>query len=56
VSGRARPELPEAEHARAAVEKLVSSILDRDPQQNLQAQLEATAVRVRRIFEQMVQG
>jgi glutamate-ammonia-ligase adenylyltransferase len=56
VTGRARPELPEAEHARAAVEKLVTGILDRDPRRNLQAQLEETAVRVRKIFEQIVQG
>jgi len=54
VTGRARPELPEAEHARAAVEKLVSGILDRDPRQNLQVQLEETAVRIRKMFEQIV--
>src|SRR5262249_46008964 len=54
VTGRARPELPEAEHARAAVEKLVSGILDRDPRQNLQEQLENTAVRIRKMFEQIV--
>jgi len=38
------------------VEKLVTGILDRDPRRNLQAQLEETAVRVRKIFEQIVQG
>jgi glutamate-ammonia-ligase adenylyltransferase len=54
VTGRARPELPEAEHARAAVEQLVSSIVDRDPRQNLQAQLEGTAVRVRKIFDRLI--
>jgi len=54
VTGRARPELPEAEHARAAVEKLVSGILDRDPRRNLQAQLEETAMRVREIFENLL--
>lgn len=51
VTGRARPELPEAEHARGAVEKLVNKILGQEPGKGLQAQLNQTAERVRAIFE-----
>jgi glutamate-ammonia-ligase adenylyltransferase len=54
VTGRARPELPEAEHARGAVEKLVNKILGQEPGKDLQAQLNGTAERVRAIFEQMI--
>ncbi len=56
VTGRARPELPEAEHARSTVEKLVNRILERDPKRDLQTHLEETAVRVRGIFERVLQG
>jgi glutamate-ammonia-ligase adenylyltransferase len=54
VTGRARPELPEAQHARAAVEKLVNRILKRREGDDLQAELESTAQRVRAIFERIV--
>jgi glutamate-ammonia-ligase adenylyltransferase len=50
VTGRARPELPAAEHARTAVEKLVNQILNRDKPADLQTELNATAERVRSIF------
>jgi glutamine synthetase adenylyltransferase len=53
VTGRALPQLPEAERARAIVEKLVNAILDRDPKQELQAQLDETAINARKIFEQV---
>jgi glutamate-ammonia-ligase adenylyltransferase len=54
VTGRARPELPEAQHARAAVEKLVSRILTRDENNALQGELEETAQRIRTIFERII--
>jgi glutamate-ammonia-ligase adenylyltransferase len=54
VTGRARPELPEAEHARGAVEKLVNKILGQEPGKDLQVQLNQTAERVRTIFEQVI--
>lgn len=50
VTGRARPELPEAEHAREATEKLVNRILEREPSHDLQAELEDTQSDIRRIF------
>jgi glutamine synthetase adenylyltransferase len=56
VTGRARPELPEAEHARGVVEMLVNRILKRDPEHDLQSQLEETAIQVRRIFERVILG
>jgi glutamate-ammonia-ligase adenylyltransferase len=54
VTGRARPELPEAQHARAAVEKLVNRILPQEENNDLQAELERTAQRVRTIFERII--
>jgi glutamate-ammonia-ligase adenylyltransferase len=56
VTGRARPELPEAEHARASVEKLVNRIVDRDPSRSLQGEHEETSILVREIFERMLAG
>ncbi|HSM79708.1 MAG TPA: hypothetical protein VLT57_18850 [Bryobacteraceae bacterium] len=53
VTGRARPELPEAEHARAAVEGLVHRILQRAPD-GLQAELSRTALTVREIFARSI--
>jgi glutamate-ammonia-ligase adenylyltransferase len=54
VTGRARPELPEAQHARAAVEKLVNRLLTREENNDLQAELERTAQRIRTIFEGII--
>jgi [glutamine synthetase] adenylyltransferase / [glutamine synthetase]-adenylyl-L-tyrosine phosphorylase len=56
VTGRARPELPEAEHARHATEALVNKILARDPSNDLQAELRATAEEIREIFMAVVRG
>jgi [glutamine synthetase] adenylyltransferase / [glutamine synthetase]-adenylyl-L-tyrosine phosphorylase len=56
VTGRARPELPEAEHARAAMEALVNRILSRPPAHDLQAELEETQIRIRSIFEQLIRA
>jgi glutamate-ammonia-ligase adenylyltransferase len=56
VTGRARPELPEAEHARGAVENLVNKILGRDLKNDLQERLNETAKQVRAIFEQMIRA
>jgi glutamate-ammonia-ligase adenylyltransferase len=50
VTGRARPELPAAEHARHATESLVNKILNRPRRADLQSELELTAERVRQIF------
>jgi glutamine synthetase adenylyltransferase len=52
VTGRARPELPAAEHARQSTESLVSKILNQ--RQDLQGRLDATAVRVRQIFSEQL--
>jgi glutamate-ammonia-ligase adenylyltransferase len=54
VTGRARPELPEAKHARAAVEQLVSVLLERDPGRDLELDLQMTAQDVREIFAQLI--
>ena len=54
VTGRARPELPAAEHARQATESLVSRILNRPIGHDLQAELDSTAVRVREAFTRIV--
>jgi [glutamine synthetase] adenylyltransferase / [glutamine synthetase]-adenylyl-L-tyrosine phosphorylase len=54
VTGRARPELPAAEHARQATEMLVSRMLQRPRMENLQAELDSTAQRVRQIFSSML--
>jgi [glutamine synthetase] adenylyltransferase / [glutamine synthetase]-adenylyl-L-tyrosine phosphorylase len=50
VTGRARPELPAAEHAREAVQELTDEILRRSKLQTLQTELSATSVRVRHAF------
>jgi len=50
VTGRARPELPAAEHARHATEALVNRILSRPAGHDLQGELDVTAVNVRNIF------
>lgn len=50
VTGRARPELPLAEHARPAVENLVRQILGIDHDIPVQEFLKTTAARVRSIF------
>jgi [glutamine synthetase] adenylyltransferase / [glutamine synthetase]-adenylyl-L-tyrosine phosphorylase len=54
VTGRARPDLPAAEHARQATENLVGRILSRHGNGDLQAKLEATAIRVRQIFTRLL--
>ena len=54
VTGRARPELPNAEHARHSTESLVRKILGRDRQTDLQAELERTAAAVRQTFTRIM--
>lgn len=54
VTGKARPELPAAEHARQSTESLVKRILNRSNNGDLQAELESTAVNVRRIFSEIL--
>lgn len=54
VTGHARPELPAAEHARDAVEALVNRILNPSGASDLQRRLNATAEKVRTIFQQIV--
>jgi [glutamine synthetase] adenylyltransferase / [glutamine synthetase]-adenylyl-L-tyrosine phosphorylase len=54
VTGRARPELPQAEHARHATMSLVNRILGHDPGRDLQAELNATKERVRSIFTDLI--
>ncbi len=49
VTGRARPELPTAEHARQATERMVNRILETE-HQDLQAELLRTQEEVRNIF------
>ena len=55
VTGRARPELPAAEHARNAVEKLVHTDLGWNGKKNLQQELDTAAERVRALFQNTVQ-
>lgn len=50
VTGRARPELPIAEHPRLATERIVNGILRREPEIDLQSELNLTAPAVRQIF------
>ncbi len=52
VTGRARPELPSAEHARQSTEMLVRKMLKIAMHNDLQAELESTAVKVRSIFNE----
>jgi glutamate-ammonia-ligase adenylyltransferase len=56
VTGRARPELPEAEHARGAVVDLVNRILGRDSGKDLQEELNETAEQVRGMFERVIRA
>jgi glutamine synthetase adenylyltransferase len=50
VTGRARPELPTADHARQATEKIVKQILCRLEEKDLQSELRVTQDRVRKMF------
>jgi glutamate-ammonia-ligase adenylyltransferase len=54
VTGRARPELPAAVHARKAVEGMVSRMLDRPVDGSLQSELSAMQQRVRRVFIRII--
>jgi len=54
VTGRARPELPVAEHARQATEKMVGRILGMDTGRDLQSRLRETQEQVRRLFTKIV--
>ena len=54
VTGRARPELPVAEHARQATEKIVGRILGTDMDRDLQSKLRETQEEVRRLFTKIV--
>ena len=54
VTGRARPELPAAEHARHATEALTTSILRRQTDQDLQTELRSTQNEVREIFLRVI--
>ncbi len=56
VTGRARPELPEAEHARAAVERMAGLVLARSAGKDLQASLTETAEGVRLAFRQVMES
>jgi glutamate-ammonia-ligase adenylyltransferase len=56
ITGRARPELPEAEHARQATEALLNKILNRDSSRDLQAEFRETEDEVRKIFTELVSG
>jgi len=54
VTGRARPELPAAEHARTAVEALIRQIIGTNHDISIQEMLDATASHVRAIFNDIV--
>ncbi|HKD80307.1 MAG TPA: hypothetical protein VKH81_11485 [Candidatus Angelobacter sp.] len=54
VTGRARPELPTAEHARLATEALVTRILGRQSDRDLQSELRSTQNEVREIFLRVI--
>ncbi|HEY6307311.1 MAG TPA: hypothetical protein VI488_12725 [Candidatus Angelobacter sp.] len=54
VTGRARPELPEAEHARRVTQALVNRILGRDSSHDLETELKATEDEVRSIFAGLI--
>ena len=54
VTGRARPELPPAEHARKAVGGIVSRMLGRREVGSLQSELSAMQQRVRRVFTSII--
>jgi glutamate-ammonia-ligase adenylyltransferase len=55
VTGRARPELPEAEHARQSVEHLTHKILGCPEKENVQLRLAETAKGVRSMFLDVIQ-
>lgn len=55
VTGRARPELPAAEHARNSVSELVKAIAGRNDGKDLQGELDAAARMVNVIFHDTVQ-
>lgn len=54
VTGRARPELPVAEHARQATEKMVGRILGTHADRDLQSKLQETQEQVRDLFSKIV--
>lgn len=54
VTGRARPELPAAEHARQSTVSLVARVLNHQNRIELQEELGSTAVRVRQIFSKLL--
>lgn len=56
VTGRARPELPVAEHARQATEKMVGRILSTDRERDLQSILRDMQEQVRLLFTKIVSG
>jgi glutamate-ammonia-ligase adenylyltransferase len=56
VTGRARPELPAAEHARAAVEDLAGNILGQNETGDTQHRLNITAERVRATFRRILES
>src|SRR5262249_12877736 len=56
VTGRARPELPEAEHARKSVELLTNRHLGSSEREDLQTRLAATAANVRATFLQVMES
>ena len=56
VTGRARPELPAAEHARAVVEGLVHTILRQKEPGDVQQRLNVTAEGIRSIFRRMLES
>jgi glutamate-ammonia-ligase adenylyltransferase len=56
VTGRARPELPAAEHPRQATETMVNRILGREADQDLQARLRATQEEVREMFTKILRA
>ena len=54
VTGRARPELPVAEHARQATEQMVGRILGMDTGRDLQSRLRETQEQVRWLFTKII--
>ena len=54
VTGRARPELPAAEHARQSTESLVARMLNRPNHHDLQGELDSTALQVRQTFSELL--
>ena len=56
VTGRARPELPDSEHARAVVEDMVHAILRLKEPGDVQQQLNRTAEKVRSIFRRILES